>query len=63
MPERMQRVHAFTVRVVPLMTAFMFLRFGSQRVRVLMFECEILLPVTGPLLQNSQKRAMTQILK
>jgi hypothetical protein len=58
LPERMQRVQTFTVRVVPLMTAFIVLRLGIQRVLVLMFECEIRFPAVGFLLQNSHARAM-----
>jgi hypothetical protein len=58
----MQRVHARTVVVVPLTTAFIRFKLGSQRVLVFVFEWETLLPVKGPFSQYSQKRAMTQIL-
>lgn len=44
--------------VVPLTKCLTFFKFGSQRVRVLMFEWLILLPEVGRLQQKSQTRAM-----
>ena len=58
LPERMQRVQALTVHSAPFTSALIDFKFGSQRVRVLMFECETLLPERGPLPQKSQMRAM-----
>jgi hypothetical protein len=49
-PERIQRVHTRARRTAPVPeTIRTFLRFGNQRLRVLLCAWDTLLPVAGPL--------------
>ena len=44
LPVRMQRVQKRNVRTAPAIFTRMLLRFGSQRLRVLLLACETLFP-------------------
>ncbi len=58
-PERMQRVHTFILFVLPPEVAILtILRFGSQRLLVLLCAWETLFPVIGPLPQISHTLAI-----
>ncbi len=58
-PERMHRVHTFILFVLPPDVAILtILRFGSQRLLVLLCAWETLFPVIGPFPQISQTLAI-----